>query len=202
MYRASGKHKNAHGADLARVPCWVKELTDEAAYMELVLCNTQSELHALEEGKHAAESGMDLKAYAEAAGVKYDTLAKKKQAWTVYAAVGNVSNALPDDWVRYAIIHAAPEWLWPALVAKMLESGWTVAQTRERVAAFKGIEMPRAAFDRQAIATHLINGAMKPAEIGQMGAAFDSAKVRDDDGDHLWTAMHQEKARQGGPWRA
>ena len=30
-------------------------MSDEQAYMELVLCNTQSELHPLEEGKHAAE---------------------------------------------------------------------------------------------------------------------------------------------------
>jgi hypothetical protein len=77
-----------------------------------VLCTTQSELHPLEEGKHAAESGMDLKAYATAASKKYTTLATKRQAWDVFG-VTNVRNAgLPDDWVSFSIIHAAPQWLW------------------------------------------------------------------------------------------
>ena len=45
----------------------------------------QSELHPLEEGKHAAESGMDLKAYAERAGKDRSTLARKVMAWRVLA---------------------------------------------------------------------------------------------------------------------
>jgi hypothetical protein len=64
----SGHHRllAAERIGLPEVPCWVREMSDDDAYMQLVLCNTQSELHPLEEGKHAAESGMDLKAYAEA----------------------------------------------------------------------------------------------------------------------------------------
>ena len=113
--------------------------------MELVLCNTQSELHPLEEGKHAAESGMDLKAYAERAGKDRSTLARKVMAWRVLAVchvahtevsecwrnlaeihaapqwrvlhVSNVSHeVIRDSWRNLAEIHAAPEWLWSALV--------------------------------------------------------------------------------------
>ena len=93
----SGEVSNALSADLyayqARrrrqqagvnsIPCWIKDLTDEQAYMELVLCNTQSELHPLEEGKHAAESRMDLKAYAEASGKGRQNLSLKVMAWRV-----------------------------------------------------------------------------------------------------------------------
>ena len=46
----------AQEAALATVPCWVREMTDDEAYMTLLLTNTQSELHPLEEGFHAMRS--------------------------------------------------------------------------------------------------------------------------------------------------
>jgi hypothetical protein len=83
-----------------------------------VLCNTQSELHPLEEGKHAAESGMDLKAYAAASGKAQTTLRNKFMAWRV-AAESHVGFAgVTDCWRNLAEIHAAPSWLWPALVER------------------------------------------------------------------------------------
>jgi hypothetical protein len=76
----------------------VRDLSDADAYMQLVLCNTQSELHALEEGKHAAESGMDLRAYAEASGKGYDNLKIKARAYRVMS-VGHVSpDQARDQW--------------------------------------------------------------------------------------------------------
>ena len=36
-----------------------------------------------------------------------------------------------DSWRNLAEIHAAPQWLWSALVKAMLESGWTVQVTRD-----------------------------------------------------------------------
>jgi ParB-like chromosome segregation protein Spo0J len=35
------------------VPCWVREMSDEDAYMALALNNAQGELHPLERGYHA-----------------------------------------------------------------------------------------------------------------------------------------------------
>ena len=35
------------------MPCWVREMSDEEAYMQLVLSNAQSELSPLEVGMHA-----------------------------------------------------------------------------------------------------------------------------------------------------
>ena len=114
----SGHHRwlAAQQAGLAEVPCWVREMTDDQAYMELVLCNTQSELHPLEEGKHAAESGMDLKAYAERAGKDRSTLARKVMAWRVLAVCHVAHTEVSECWRNLAEIHAAPEWLWSALV--------------------------------------------------------------------------------------
>lgn len=79
--------------------------------------NTQSELHALEEGKHAAESGMDLKAYAEAAGKARKTLTTKVLAYRVWAVADIGHEQAQEHWSSLAEIHAAPQWLWPALVA-------------------------------------------------------------------------------------
>ena len=84
--------------------------------MELVLCNTQSELHPLEEGKHAAESRMDLKAYAEASGKVRKTLSDKVMAWRVWSVADIRHDGLRDSWSQLSVIHAAPDWLWPALV--------------------------------------------------------------------------------------
>ncbi len=90
-----------------------------------MLCNTQSELHPLEEGKHAAESGMDLKAYAAASGKVYRTLHTKTMAWKVMA-VSDIGNDVAQAvWSSLAEIHAAPQWLWPALVEKMTSEAWT-----------------------------------------------------------------------------
>ena len=93
----SGHHRwlAAQHAGLEQVPCWVKDMTDDQAYMELVLCNTQSELHPLEEGKHAAESGMDLKAYAEVSGKERKNLQNKLHAWRVLSVshVGHKNKA-------------------------------------------------------------------------------------------------------------
>jgi hypothetical protein len=81
-----------------------------------VLCNTQSELHPLEEGKHAAESGMDLKAYAAASGKNEKTLHTKVRGWRVLANLHVEIDK--DSWRNLAEIHAARPWLWGALVER------------------------------------------------------------------------------------
>ena len=81
-----------------------------------------SELHPLEEGKHAAQSGMDLKAYAEASGKGYRNLVYKKDAYHVMAVAHVCNTDIRDNWRNLAEIHAAPNWLWKALVAVMLDT--------------------------------------------------------------------------------
>ncbi|MBM4200147.1 MAG: hypothetical protein FJ189_02545 [Gammaproteobacteria bacterium] len=135
----SGHHRwlAAKQSGIDAVQCWVREMSDDEAYMQLVLCNTQSELHPLEEGKHAAESGMDLKAYAEKAGKARETLSKKVMAFRVLSVVHMDHEDIRDSWRCLAEIHAAPQWAWSALVERMAAERWTVERTRSQVTAFK-----------------------------------------------------------------
>jgi len=104
------------------------------------MCWAEGGRRPLEEGKHAAESGMELKAYAEAAGKAHSTMHDKVKAYRVMADTNVRIGDVSDGWVRLSIIHAAPAWLWSALVAKMLEGQWTVATTRQMVANVKAAD--------------------------------------------------------------
>ena len=56
--------KSAAKAGITEIPCWVRELDDDAAYMALVTSNSQGELSPLEIGLHAlhcAESAQGKK---------------------------------------------------------------------------------------------------------------------------------------------
>lgn len=183
----SGHHRwlAAKQAGLTEVPCWVREMSDEQAYMELVLCNTQSELHPLEEGKHAAESGMDLKAYAEASGKVRKTLSNKVMAWRVMAVADVGHELVRDLWSQLAEIHAAPHWLWTALVKAMVESGWTVQVTRDKVKQYKDVDSPPEWTDREKIAESLVCGTIKMNEIAKFSQLVEKSNVRNDDKNEL-----------------
>lgn len=187
----SGHHRwlAAQQAGIDQVPCWVKDMTDEQAYMELVLCNTQSELHPLEEGKHAAESGMDLKAYAEASGKARETLSKKVMAWRVLAVVHVDHDSIRDSWRNLAEIHAAPEWLWSGLAKAMLEGSWTVATTRDKVGAVKDVADPPKWADAAKIADALMTGQMRILEVAKLQKLVDNAKVSGEFRSHLMEAL-------------
>ncbi len=47
----------AKRAGLGSVICWVREMDDDTAYMELVRWNAQSDLTPLERGMHALNNG-------------------------------------------------------------------------------------------------------------------------------------------------
>jgi hypothetical protein len=72
------------------VPCWVRELDDSLAYMQLATSNAQSELSALEHGLHALRSGMDVRAYAENIGRKFTAVQRDIQAARVAAACTDI----------------------------------------------------------------------------------------------------------------
>lgn len=180
----SGHHRwlAAQQAGLSHVPCWVRELSDDDAYMQLLLCNTQSELHPLEEGKHAAESGLDLKAYAERAGKAHTTMKYKAMAYRVACESHVRLDDLRDSWRCLAEIHAAPRWAWAALASVSVERSWTVEQTRKHVSAFKDApEADSTLFDLDGIATAIVGGVMCVTDIGRMIATIDSARVRDEE---------------------
>jgi hypothetical protein len=109
--------------------------------MLLVTANAQGELTPIERGRHALGSDMDVKAYADSVGraKEYRTVVNETYAAKVANAVADVCN---DKFYQLVEIHAAPEWLWSALVAAMVEGKWTVELTRKQVARFKGAPEP------------------------------------------------------------
>ena len=81
------------------------------------------ELTALERGLHALNSGMDGKAYAVSVGRSQPTIAREISAARVAGAVTDIGYEVGDRFSQLVEIHAAPDWLWPALVAAMLRDG-------------------------------------------------------------------------------
>ena len=162
----------------------------DRAYMELVLCNTQSELSALERGIHALRSGVSGSEYARSVGRTQQSVALEIQAAKVYEATTHVVTKVQAQlaWRNLAEIHAAPQWLWTALVQQMIADSWTVATTREKVSAFKDCPFTASWADTDKIAEFLVGGAMKIAEISKMAETVTNANVRNDDDDqfHHW----------------
>jgi hypothetical protein len=63
---------------------------------------------------------MDLKAYAEASGKARTTLTDKVKAYRVMSVTDIRHDDAQAYWSCLAQAHAAPEWLWPALVSQMV----------------------------------------------------------------------------------
>jgi hypothetical protein len=137
-------------------------MSDDEAYMALLLTNTQSELHPLEEGLHALRSGMTIRKYAARAGRSEQSINR-----AVWAA--KVVNHMVDDWSGFyhgtpeqqraaiemlyatdehsrwrhlAEIHPAPQWLWLALAQHLLWETWTVEETRRQVTRVQQLATP------------------------------------------------------------
>lgn len=78
----------AEAAGLTQVPCWVKEMSEDEAFMQLVLANAQGELSPLEIGMHALDAvptaqgkkGAGLEEYAGAIGKSRQYISQVRQS--------------------------------------------------------------------------------------------------------------------------
>lgn len=179
----SGHHRklSAERAGLMAVPCWVREMSDEDAYMALVTSNAQSELTALERGLHAlgatekgSKNGRSVKAYAESIGRPQRSVQREVEA----AKVARVSpcglTALVEHTRHLSEIHPAPKWLWPALVERLMEDGWTVETTRKNVDRVTHAHAPEEGwFDLERLSRDLIAGKV---QLKHIRAAVDYVK--------------------------
>jgi hypothetical protein len=107
--------------------------------MLLATSNAQGELSPLERGMHALHSELDGKSYAASVGRPQQSVAREISAARVAEAVPHMGYDLSERVRHIAEIHAAPGWLWPALVAAMLGKGWNVEATRAAVARLKDV---------------------------------------------------------------
>ncbi len=141
----AGHHRvaAARQAGLSEVPAWVESLTDDEAYLQLVLSNEQSDLSPLEIGMHALhyvapddkrgrgkEGG--LGAYARTIQRDPSYITRVRQAAEVFEALGE-SLAIWQDFLdkarHLAAIHRAPASVWLDLVNALVEFGWSVQET-------------------------------------------------------------------------
>ncbi len=140
----------AFRADLAAIPCWVQEMDDEEAFMQLVLGNTQGELSPLEIGIHvykAVGKGTagrgnrgGLSAYAERLGRSKQYITQLYNAGEVAKSTTQVVD-LEFKAKHLAAVHSAPRQLWSLLVEKMLDKEWSVAETEEWVTKVREFEI-------------------------------------------------------------
>ena len=141
----SGHHRKAAAlkAGLEAVPCWVRPMSDEDAYMALVTSNSQGELSPLEIGMHAlhcvglSKGGRGqkggLSGYAESIGRKHNTVSQLVSAARVCEKVSVDRQVLQDKTQHLAAIHALPETCWQVAVETILAGGWSAKETAERV---------------------------------------------------------------------
>ena len=130
----------AKRAGVGFVPCWVRPMGDDEAFMRLVLGNSQGELSPLEIGMHAlkavplSEGGRGRKGglseYAERIGYRVERLSKVRDAAGVAESLA-LSQGFGADHLYE--VSRAPRELWPVLTERLAQRGWTVADTKRHV---------------------------------------------------------------------
>lgn len=151
---------------LSEVPCWIRDLDDDQAYMLLRTSNAQGELSALERGMHALHSGIEIKAYAASIGRPHQTVYDEVYAAEVAGAVPPMRNELTKiSYKTLGAIHVAPRWLWPALVSAMLAQHWTVEHTRAAVGRLKDISYDAPEWVNDSFIEGLVNGTIPAKDL-------------------------------------
>ena len=136
----------AEQAGLSSVPCWVREMSDEQAFLELVRANNQGELSPLEIGMHAlravqlsvggAGNEGGIRQYARDIGRTHVYIMQLKSAAKVVSQL-TTSNvpALINKATHIYAISRAPEADWSWLVSLLLAEEWSVKETEAAVGA-------------------------------------------------------------------
>jgi len=143
----------ARKVGLDAVPCWVRQMTDDEAYMELLLGNIQDGIGPLEIGMHALgleqhEGGRGigggLSEYARQVGRSQQYISELRDAAEVLSFVKPTAQAvgLADKAKHLHAIHKAPRELWPLLVERMLKEGWSAADTEQEVKHIRRLHIP------------------------------------------------------------
>lgn len=91
---------------------------------------------------HALHSGMTERAYAESVGRPKSSVHNEIAAATVADACPHVGADLSQNFRALVEIHAAPRWLWSALVGRVVADEMTVEATRTMVAEVKDAVEP------------------------------------------------------------
>lgn len=140
----SGHHRKraAEQVKLDKVPCWVEEMDDDAAFMELVTSNNQGELDPLEIGIHAFEAVPlskggrgkkgGLSEYAEKIGKDKGDVSRYRDAGEVCKTVGLTQQFLGCA-QHLSAAHKLPKKCWHKAAQWLVDSGASVTDTGELV---------------------------------------------------------------------
>lgn len=140
----SGHHRKraAEQVKLDKVPCWVEEMDDDAAYMALATSNNQGELAPLEIGMHALErvgkatAGRGKKGglsdHARKIGKSHQYLSQLVAAAEVAKSATQVADLL-DKSKHLFVIHDLPRCCWQTACEWMLENKCTVEKVEDQV---------------------------------------------------------------------
>lgn len=163
----SGHHRHgaARRAGLTEVPCWVREMDDEEAFMQLILSNTQGEMAPLEEGHHAhcyierSDGGRGqkggLREYARRLNKNPSTLSHRSAAYAVYEKcvdgtqytqffspeTVSTKDYRPTHNHLYEV-SKAPEDSWKPLVSAMIDKKWVVREAARAVSEIDKFDIP------------------------------------------------------------
>jgi ParB/RepB/Spo0J family partition protein len=171
-YQILSGHHRVEGAGRAQqsaVPAWVREMSDEEAFMQLVLANAQGELTPLEIGIHALKAvppekgGRGKKGglsnYAAMIGKSHQWVSLMRQAATVASAVQEESRNLGCGFCleqlprrengkdipiakQLSEIHDADGRAWRPLVLALIAKEWSVEDTKYQVKRLAEIVIP------------------------------------------------------------
>lgn len=154
----SGHHRieAARRADLDMVSCWVKEMDDDEAFMQLVLSNTQGELTKIEHALHVfrygkrGEQGRGRKGGLSEYARRVD---RPQQRISDQYAVGEVienyrtSGSFPelikrDPYSHLLEIAKSPHAIQALLIDRLIARDWTVANCASEVGKIRKFEIP------------------------------------------------------------
>jgi hypothetical protein len=164
-----GRVPDAAGLDA--VPCWVREMTDDEAFMALVLANSQSELLPLERGIHALRSGKGVREYAREVERAPSLVVRDRQAAEVFTNVNGDHTRLASKTMQLAELHATASWLWPALVERLLVEGWNADTARGHAGRLKDAPQPPIWADRDPLAQDIVAGRARANDVDRMAKA-------------------------------
>lgn len=202
-----GHHRVIAATELGftELPCVIEDLDDVETNLRLLSSNQQEGndpldigLNALDtveksKGGRGVKSELSISGFAERLGKDKGTISRLVQAAVVYKALPQDNGFdMTERSKHLSEIHAAPPWLWSGLVKAMIEGGWTVAVTRDKVGAVKDLAEPPQWADSARIAEALMTGQMKLPEVAKLQKLVDNAKVSGEFRAHLMTALESE----------
>lgn len=138
VVRGHQRKASAIKAGLESIPCWVREMSDDEAYMELALGNVQGELTPLEIGVHALKidgrQGREggLAEYARQIGKTRQTISSNRMAAEVLLDIKSQVDLTyyVNRAESLAAIYKTHRSLWLLLAKAIKKQGWSATDTQ------------------------------------------------------------------------